>query len=259
MPSDITSENFPDIGISSSVCDAFQQKLLNNSAIRTLLDYLFDSATGGFAEAFARDLSAFLGPVGKIVFTANILNDSERAPETGQLWIPCDGSKYIKTEYPALSAHCGAYFNALTDRADVVLETEFRVPDLRGRVLVAHEGGFSVRERGGSKAAKLTIPDHVHAIGRYQTATGDQRNDLVLYPTAQASFNNNTIKNKDGRRAQVDHNNVGTMQGAGDMIVSTTQTKEDGTAVDQIEQQMPPFQVGMYYILAGFRLRGTLL
>lgn len=266
MGSPITSSNFDNQAPGASVCDTFREKLLNNNKLRQLLDYLFDAATGGLSLDFAREFLPFLPRVGEIRWFPKGFTDN--IPSTGAVWLPCDGVSYVKDDYPALSSYIGSEFNALTPREDTVPADEFRVPDLRGRFLVGHGEGFSEKEQGGERDAQLKMPDHVHAIGRYQDATGDRVNDLILFDLDDAGFANSNdpkyklgegIKNKQGRRAQVKHDNDDEMVGAGDMIVSALPTQVDGADVGTIAQKLPPFQAGAYYILAGYKLRGTLL
>jgi len=79
------------------------------------------------------DLS--LVPVATILTYAGIFATS--GVPTG--WLPCDGSIYLRTDYPRLAAVIGTAYQTSTTRTDVppggVWTNYFRVPDLRGMFL----------------------------------------------------------------------------------------------------------------------------
>ena len=77
-------------------------------------------------------------------------------------WLLCDGAQYPSTIYPKLSALCGTKFGTAT-------AGNFRVPDLRGRVIAGVDSSQSefdtIGETGGAKSVTLTVsnmPAHNH-------------------------------------------------------------------------------------------------
>jgi len=77
--------------------------------------------------------------------------------------LPCDGSTYLKTDYPELSA--------IVDSAYEVDPTHFRVPDLRGKFALGSGDTEALGSSAGEKEHTLTIaemPNHNHA---YNTPT----------------------------------------------------------------------------------------
>ena len=99
-------------------------------------------------------LDLILPPVGTIMpFVGNT------AP-TG--WLPCDGGQYSSTTYPKLSALCGTKFGSAP-------AGNFKVPDLRGRVIAGFDSSQSefdtIGKTGGAKTVTLTtsnMPAHNH-------------------------------------------------------------------------------------------------
>lgn len=75
-------------------------------------------------------------------------------------WLLCDGSQYLKTDYPELYNAIGNHYNLDSDEGELY----FRVPDFRERVGVGSngDGEFGLGNTGGEKEHKLTaneIPD----------------------------------------------------------------------------------------------------
>ena len=105
-------------------------------------------------------LDLILPPVGSIMpFVGNT------AP-TG--WLLCDGAQYPSATYPKLSALCGTKFS--TPPSDPAASAgNFRVPDLRGRVIAGLDSSQpefdAVGKKGGAKTVTLTtsnMPAHTH-------------------------------------------------------------------------------------------------
>lgn len=103
---------------------------------------------------FADFLDLVLPPVGTLMpYVGN------SAP-TG--WLLCDGSQYSSTTYPKLSALCGTKFGTAS-------AGNFRVPDLRGRVIAGVDSAQvefdTIGKTGGAKSVTLTVnnmPAHNH-------------------------------------------------------------------------------------------------
>lgn len=88
-------------------------------------------------------------------------------------WLPCDGTSYLRSDYPALFAAIGTVWGSVD-------ATHFNVPDLRGRVLVGQGTAatgtvFALGGIGGEETHQLTVPElasHVHSTGNsFLTAT----------------------------------------------------------------------------------------
>jgi len=77
--------------------------------------------------------------------------------------LPCDGSQYLRTDYPELYA--------ILDSAFIVDADHFAVPDLMGRVIVGAGSGSGLTARavddsGGLESVELTtgtLPSHSHS------------------------------------------------------------------------------------------------
>jgi len=71
--------------------------------------------------------------------------------------LPCDGSTYLKADYPLL-------YDAI-DPIYIIDATSFRVPDLQDRFPMGESGTRSIDDTGGSETVTLTeseIPSHSH-------------------------------------------------------------------------------------------------
>ena len=75
-------------------------------------------------------------------------------------WLACDGDQYLKTQYRALFDAIGTNWNTGGETAGY-----FRVPDLRGRVLVGLDN------LGGSDAGRLSVANTLGGTGGTQTHT----------------------------------------------------------------------------------------
>lgn len=95
--------------------------------------------------------------IGEIVIYA-----SSTSPDPAR-WLACDGSSYLRTDYPGLFALVGTAFGA----AD---STHFNVPDLRGRTVVGAGAGAGLTPRAlgdsfGEEIHQLIVsetPSHSH-------------------------------------------------------------------------------------------------
>lgn len=98
-------------------------------------------------------------------------------------WLPCDGSEYLKSDYPELYTAIGDLWGVNNPPSDVF---HFRVPDRRGKVGVglSTETEFnSIGKTGGEKDHTLTVgemPSHTHGMG-YRTIgqSGSNRFSMV--------------------------------------------------------------------------------
>ena len=113
------------------------------------------------AQARVSQESVLLMPPGGVIAYGGI-----QAPDG---FLLCDGAKYAIEDYPQLAEVLGVRFGGTT--------TEFNVPDLRGRVIVAPDGNLKyqaggritadneVSEYGGAQTHQLTsgqMPIHSH-------------------------------------------------------------------------------------------------
>jgi len=106
---------------------------------------------------FADFLDLVLPPVGTIMpFVGNT------AP-TG--WLLCQGQAVSSATYPRLATQCGTKFGTAP-------AGEFRLPDLRGRVIAGQDTSQTefdaIGKAGGAKSVTLTVsnmPSHSHARG----------------------------------------------------------------------------------------------
>lgn len=76
----------------------------------------------------------------------------------GDNYLICDGSSYLRVDYPALYANLPAAF--------IVDADNFTVPDLSGRVVMGPNGSHNVGDLGGEETHTLStgeIPAHTHA------------------------------------------------------------------------------------------------
>lgn len=73
--------------------------------------------------------------------------------------LPCDGSIYLRVDFPELFA--------VLDTVFIVDADHFNVPDLRGKTIIGAGGSFSNADTGGEAVHQLTtdeIPSHSHTI-----------------------------------------------------------------------------------------------
>jgi len=83
-------------------------------------------------------------------------------------YLPCDGSSYLRTDYPQLFAAIGTLWGSVDS-------THFNVPDFRGRVRVSSGTGSGLSPRtitdvGGEEDHQLTVSElasRAHALQEY--------------------------------------------------------------------------------------------
>ncbi len=89
-------------------------------------------------------------------------------------WLACDGSSYLRVDYPVLYA--------AIDAAYIIDADHFKVPDLRGRTPIGSGTGTgltprTVNAQGGAETHLLTVPEipaHNHTIITSQTFVSGQ-------------------------------------------------------------------------------------
>ena len=91
-------------------------------------------------------------------------------------WVFCDGKTYSIPEYEALYSLIG-----ITYGGDG--QTNFAVPDLRGRIPIGIANNYPLGQKGGSETVKLTtdqLPAHSHAAKAYshEPSTNDPTNAI---------------------------------------------------------------------------------
>lgn len=93
-------------------------------------------------------------------FTGKVEITAGSAAPTG--WLLCDGTSYLRTDYPALFAAIGTTYGAADG-------THFNVPNAKGKVIVGRDAAQTefdtLGETGGSKTQALTVaqlPAHGH-------------------------------------------------------------------------------------------------
>lgn len=126
-------------------------------------------------------------------------------------WLPCDGSEYLKSDYPELYTAIGDLWGVNNPPSDVF---HFRVPDRRGKVGVglSTETEFnSIGKTGGEKNHILTVkemPSHNHGFNltkRKLAASDDSGTYRVTDATNRTKLTTTAIANKGGGAA---HNNL---------------------------------------------------
>lgn len=242
MSSPITSSDFEQQTPGQSLCDAFQDKLLNNSKIRSLLDYFFRDADGKFETTFVADLLAILNPVGSLTWTPKALDASVANPDNGSVWLEANGQKVLQSDYPRLFAFYGVVFNQDGDNA----ATEFRVPDMSGKFPLTRSGDHAVGTTGGEERHKLTTEELPNS-------------GLKMFTDEDVAGDNDPAGNKYVSRAASsaggDHDYR--MQPASDGKFPTKgQTAPMGLGNEH--NNMPPYFSCVAYVLAGYKVNGVM-
>ena len=94
-------------------------------------------------------------------------------------WLLCDGTTYPASAYPVL-------WDALPD--DMKTETEFTLPDLRGKFLYGTGTTSEINDTGGAATHTLTeseIPAHTHDVLR-QGVSGGSTHAIVIVTNSVA-------------------------------------------------------------------------
>lgn len=179
------------------------------------------------AAAFADVLNSWLDSEDACMIGTVIAYITD-APPSGALM--CDGSAYLRADYPTL-------YNAL-DAAFIVDSDTFIVPDLRGRTVIGAGSGSgltarSVNDIGGAESVQLStgeMPAHSHTN------------------TPHAHGYTGVISNID-----IEGAGVPDLLAAGVLPAQTTTSTSisiDSTGGDEPHENMPPFVALKYAIIA---------
>jgi microcystin-dependent protein len=128
-------------------------------------------------------------------------------------WAICDGRLLLKAQNQALFDLIGTTYGGDG-------QTNFAVPDLRGRVPIQKGNGFALGQKGGTETVALSvsqIPTHSHAPG-CQSASGDFTSplghvwagsaDALLYADANAPTTPMNINSMAVNGGGVPHDNM---------------------------------------------------
>ena len=133
-------------------------------------------------------------------------------------WLLCQGQELSRTTYAKLDAALGQVYGAYTNGSNAAGNTHFRLPDVRGRVVVSRNAGLgdggtgtgavsgtAITERGlgewgGSEnvtlsGAETALPSHSHATtsSHTHTITDNHQHVLAYDLVANVSANGTTI------------------------------------------------------------------
>lgn len=125
------------------------------------------------ATVFTEMFDKFSANEGICRVIGEIISYAGSTSPTGK-WLVCDGTSYLRTDYPDLFAVIGTSYGALDG-------THFSVPDLRGRVPIgagAASGltSYSIGDNGGEEAHTLItseIPSHSHTDAGHTHVEGN--------------------------------------------------------------------------------------
>lgn len=234
MSAPVTSSDFENLTPGQSLCDAFQEKLLNNANIRSLLDYLFVDPDGTFAPAFITDLYSLLAPVGSYKeFPLEVAADVAN-PTTGPIYVEANGQELLRATYPRLFAYLGTTFNLPADTD----ATRFRVPDRSGKFHIA---------RSGSKAQASTGGEETHTLIEAELP------EIQLHVTTPTFRIKNSGDTGSGGQ-NIYTNDTGPVQDP-----TTEAFGGDGEAEPAAvpHNNMPPYLTGVVYIIAGYNVNSV--
>ena len=268
MSSPITSSDFNNDTPGQPLCEKFREKLLNNAKMKELLDYMFLDPTGTFAKGLMADLVSAFYPIGSYKFMAVPMSSAQANPDTGLVWLECNGQKLLQANYPALFSVIGTTFNADGDNNAL----EFRVPDFGGRFPLGRNGSYAAAAKGGEETVVLTPeqgPPHQHKIftsARVRTIAGAAAVTDLLPNSYVAS---STTLGGEGSNSYViaatDDDSLPTLglTGVAGGVESDAGDSHEFTGYDnkfkaQAHNNMPPYLGCVVYILAGYRVNGDL-
>jgi microcystin-dependent protein len=259
MPSEITSSAFENQTPGQALCDAFQEKLLNNSKMRALLDYFFVDPTGELNTGFIGDLLALVNPIGSCIWVPKTLSDP--TPANGAQWLEANNQRLLQADYPRLFALYGTTYNQVGDNA----ATEFRVPDLQGKFLLGRSGSHVFGATGGEETHALTPgegPPHVHHVAN--TDTNNAGGGPTLSANKFIPFQNNLGTNNDYFFAGTDTKaTVGLTDVQGGAVSADADAQAITGYTDKYKaaahNNMPPYHTGVVYVLAGYKVIGAMV
>ncbi len=244
MSSPITSSDFENQTPGQPLCDAFQEKLLNNSKIAELLDYLFTDPAGLLASTFITDLMPFQSPIGSYKeFPLEVSSDVSN-PDNGAIYLEANGQSLLQADYPRLFAYLGTTFNQVADTAGT-----FRVPDRSAKFHLPRSGSHAQTSTGGAETHQLTeaeMPEHKHFLATNETG-GDGDDSL-------ASDGQMQRRKADGAAA----GDYRLLNSATEATIGLTSATGGGDDVGgDAHENMPPYLTGVTYIVAGYKVDGT--
>jgi microcystin-dependent protein len=126
-------------------------------------------------------------PVGTVVAWAGVT-----APTPASGWLPCDGTEYLRTGYPAL-------FAALSTTWGYTDAAKFRVPDLTGQFLRGWDSAGTVDKAAASRVAKYPNGATGNNIGTYEYSMNHDHTHTTggaqaANPTGEGRPNNAYVK-----------------------------------------------------------------
>ena len=151
-------------------------------------------------------------------------------------WLLCDGSVVARATYPSLYASIGTTYNTGGE-----LSTEFRLPNLKGRVVTGYDSTQTefntMGKTGGAKTHTLTtaeMPSHTHIQNAHTHIQDSHNHTLSLWVFNGA--NPGAVGAKYGIAYQVNtgaRNDQGGGELSGNYNVATTATNQNTTATNQ--------------------------
>lgn len=112
--------------------------------------------------------------------------------------LPCDGSSYLRVDFPELYA--------VLDTVFIVDADHFTVPDLRGKTVIGAGGVYNNADTGGEESHTLTtteIPSHSHTIPLTTTTLALEPGEVVVVTPIPILTSNTGDTGGDGS-----HNNM---------------------------------------------------
>jgi len=265
MSSPITSSDFENQTPGQALCDAFQEKLLNNSKMRALLDYFFTDPDGKLNVGFIGDLLTFITPIGTVVWHPKTLTDP--TPDDGAQWLEANNQRLLQTDYARLFAIYGLAYKQVGDND----ATDFRVPDLQGKFLLGRSSGHAYGTTGGEESHVLTVDEiapHQHlefSSDQVNRIAGGGASDLDAskYPASA----NNQGGNGDNSYVMGKSNDTKASIGLTSVAGGVVNTDADASAFSfyadkykaAAHNTMPPYFTGVYYVLAGYKVAGVMV
>jgi len=157
--------------------------------------------------------------------------------------LPCDGSQYLRTDYPELYA--------ILDSVFIVDADHFVVPDLKGRVIVGAGMGSgltsrSVGDSGGSEAVGITVnqlPSHAHSSNDHSHS--DSGHTHAYIPAVASLVTPGEVPIPIGTAVP------GVASTAvGFASITSASVTINATGGDEAHENMPPFTVLNYGLIA---------
>lgn len=171
-------------------------------------------------------------------------------------WLPCDGSEYLKTDYPKLYAVIGDTYGTVVAPTD---SDHFRVPDFQGRVGVgAGEStatghtAHTLGQDGGQETVTLTestMPSHTHTQNAH-SHTPSSGTNYNFGNMLSGGVSRRTVTTGGTKYAYTTDANSNSGLQFGSSTANTTATNKS-TGGGNAHENMPPFIVINYIIATG--------